>query len=144
MFPTELARLKTDYAKLTEKDQVFALSLLAQVARKGTLSDKQWPWVKTLAGRLDQPAAASAERNLGDLTELKALFAKAGEKIKFPHLLLRLSDTENLKVWIAGGRSKQPGSFSVITADAERKWAGRIMVDGTWQPSHDRLPLPTE
>jgi hypothetical protein len=138
MFPTELARLKTDYAKLSDKDQAFALSLLAQVARKGSLSDKQWPWIKTLAGRLDQPAAASADRKLGDLTELKAMFARAGEKIKFPHLLLRLNDTENLKVWIAGGRSKQPGSFSVVPADADKKWAGRIMVDGTWQPSQGR------
>ena len=89
MFTAELARLKTEYVRLPEKDQTFALSLLQQQARTGALSARQWPWVKKLVDRLDQPQDAAGPRNLGDQTELRAMFATAGEKIKFPHLLLR-------------------------------------------------------
>ena len=47
MFIAELARLKTEYVRLPEKDQSFALSLLRQQTSRG-LSAKQWPWVKKL------------------------------------------------------------------------------------------------
>ena len=69
------------------------------------------------------------------------MFATAGEKIKFPHLLLRHDRdgyAETLKVWIAGARSMQPGSFSVTTTAVAREWLGRIMQDGTWTPGHSR------
>lgn len=141
MFTAELARLKTEYVRLPEKDQTFALSLLQQQARTGTLSAKQWPWVKKLVDRIDQPPEATGPRNLGAQTELRALFAKAGEKIKFPHLLLRhVCDgyAETIKLWIAGARSMQPGSLSVTTTAVAREWLGRVMPDGTWTPGHTR------
>jgi len=141
MFTAELARLKTEYVRLPEKDQTFALSLLQQQARTGTLSAKQWPWVKKLVDRIDQPLEATGPRNLGDQAELRTLFAKAGEKIKFPHLLLRhVCDgyTETIKLWIAGTRSMQPGSLSVTTTAVAREWLGRVMPDGTWAPGHTR------
>jgi hypothetical protein len=131
MFETELARLKADYGKLPMKDQAFALSLLNQLARKGVLSPKQWPWIKTLADRIDPPAGP-APRKLGDLAQLKAMFAKAGEKLKFPHLMLQLDSGERVKLWIAGDRSSDPGALSVVTTD--REWIGRVLKDGTWAP----------
>lgn len=133
MFDTELARLKTDYHKLTDKDQAFALSLLSQQAQRG-LSAKQWPWIKKLADRIDAPEA-SAARHLGDPSALKALFAKAGEKIKFPHLLLHVGG-ETLKLWVAGDRSRTPGSLSVC--GPLRVWVGRVAQDGTWEPGHTK------
>jgi hypothetical protein len=136
MFTAELARLQAGYLRLPEKDQPFALSLLNQQARSG-LSAKQWPWVKKLVDRIDQPPEATGPRNLGDQSELRAMFATAGEKIKFPHLLLR-HDGETLKLWIAGSRSMHPGSFSVTTTALAREWLGHITQDGTWAPAHTR------
>ena len=141
MFTAELARLKTEYVRLPAKDQTFALSLLQQHASNGRLSDRQWPYIKKLVDRLDQPQGTEGPRNLGDQTELRALFAKAGEKIKFPHLLLphvRDGYTETIKLWIAGTRSMQPGSLSVTTTAVAREWLGRVMPDGTWTPGHTR------
>jgi hypothetical protein len=141
MFNAELTRLKTEYVRLSAKDQTFALSLLQQQARTGGLSNRQWPWVKKLVDRLDHPQETSGPRNLGDQTQLRAMFATAGEKIKFPHLLLRHDRdgyAETLKVWIAGARSMQPGSFSVTTTAVAREWLGRVMQDGTWTPGHTR------
>ena len=141
MFTAELARLKTEYVRLPAKDQTFALSLLQQHASNGRLSDRQWPYIKKLVDRLDQPQGTEGPRNLGDQTELRALFTKAGEKIKFPHLLLRhVCDgyTETIKLWIAGARSMQPGSLSVTTTAVAREWLGRVMPDGTWAPGHTR------
>jgi len=144
MFTAELARLKTEHVRLPEKDQSFALSLLQQHASNGRLSDRQWPYVKALVDRIDQPQGTVGPRNLGDQTELRALFAKAGEKIKFPHLLLRhVCDgyTETIKLWIAGARSMQPGSLSVTTTAVAREWLGRVMPDGTWTPGHTRSAI---
>jgi hypothetical protein len=138
MFDTELARLKADYGKLPMKDQEFALSLLGQLSRKGVLSSKQWPWIKTLADRIDQPKTSSTARNLGDLSELKAMFAKAGEKLKFPHLMLQLDTGEKIKVWIAGERSKEPGALSIVTMPPDKEWIGRVLQDGTWAPKATR------
>ena len=143
MFLAELARLKTEYVRLPERDQSFALSLLEQQTSRG-LSAKQWPWVKKLVDRIDQPPAATGPRNLGDQTALRALFATAALKVKFPHLLLRHAGdgySETLKVWIAGPRSIQPGSFSVTTTTTAREWLGRITQDGTWTPGHSRSAI---
>ena len=144
MFTAELARLKTEYVRLPAKDQTFALSLLQQQARTGALSPNQWPWVRKLVERIDQPANAAETRNLGDQTALRAMFAAAAPKIKFPHLLLRHDCgeyTETLKVWIAGPRSAQPGSFSVTTTAVSREWLGRIGRDGIWTPGHTRSAI---
>lgn len=144
MFTTELARLRTEYVRLPAKDQTFALSLLQQQARTGALSAKQWPWVKKLVDRIDQPATTTETRHLGDQTALRALFATAAAKIKFPHLLLHhdCGDfAETLKLWIAGPRSAQPGSFSITTTAVSREWVGRVMQDGTWAPGHSRSAL---
>jgi len=130
----EIARLRADHARLDSRDEEFALSLINQFDRRGALSVKQWPWVTKLVAKLDAPAGATAERNLGDLTELKAMFAKAGERIKFPHLLLRV-EAEPVKVWIAGPRSHAPGALSVATA-TDRRWVGRVETNGTWSPGH--------
>jgi len=142
MFIAELARLKTEYVRLPEKDQSFALSLLRQQTSRG-LSAKQWPWVKKLVDRIDQPAA-TGPRNLGDQTALRALFATAALKVKFPHLLLRHAGegfSETIKVWIAGARSAHPGSFAVASTAVSREWLGRITQDGTWTPGHSRSAI---
>lgn len=142
MFSNELARLRTEYVRLPEKDQSFALSLLRSATGGKSLSAKQWPWVKKLIDRIDQPAGSeTGPRNLGDQTALRALFAKAGDKIKFPHLLLsRPGDgyTDTFKLWIAGARAAEPGAFSIVTTSASREWIGRICNDGTWKPAHSR------
>jgi len=141
MFTAELARLKTEYVRLPEKDQTFALSLLQQHASSGRLSDRQWPFVKKLVERIDHPQPADGPRNLGDQTELRAMFATAAARLKFPHLLLRHAHdgySETLKIWIAGPRSMQPGSLSVTTTAVNREWLGRVLEDGTWAPGHTR------
>lgn len=144
MSATDLARLQTEYVRLPPKDQTFALSLLQQQSRTGKLSAKQWPWVTKLVDRIDHPQPVTEARNLGDQTALRAMFATAGAKIKFPHLLLRHDCgeyAETLKLWIAGARSSQPGSLSVVTTATNREWLGRVHQDGTWTPGHTRSAI---
>lgn len=138
MFDHEIAALQVGQHRLPERDRTFASSLLAQLGRRGTLSDKQWPWIKTLADRLaalDNPDAAKpAATSLGDMAPLMAMFARAAEKLKFPHLLLRLNETQRAKVWIAGSRARCPGSLTVVDADT-RERLGSIMPTGAWEPA---------
>ncbi len=50
----------TGASPLSAKDAEFAASLSKQYARRGELSDKQWPWVVKLTERATAPAPAKA------------------------------------------------------------------------------------
>jgi len=49
---TDLNELRVAWAELPEKNHEFVQSLIAQFDKHGHLSEKQWYWVRKLAGEL--------------------------------------------------------------------------------------------
>jgi hypothetical protein len=136
--------LKDNLAALSDYDNAFAASLLAQFAKKGSLSDKQWPWIDTLAERaltkalgLDVKPAANAV-DLGDFTGVIALFDKAKKHLKYPRVVLALTSGTEIALSVAGPTAKHPGTINVTTnaAYGDRTWFGRVTVAGKWDPSN--------
>lgn len=129
MFSAELSQLRANLSSLPARDQEFARSLLDQMDRRGSLSDKQWPWIKTLAARL--PGASAGVTTLGDPAALLQLFARAAATLQFPSIVMALPSGEAIKLWIAGPRSRAPGSVTVALRET-RVRLGTLNTDGTW------------
>jgi hypothetical protein len=132
--------------QLPAKDVDFALSLVTK-AKKYGISEKQAYWIDRLTkqakGELNQ---ARPQVEIGSLTAVAALFAKAGEHLAHPKIMLRVSDgmtPEGVAKWkvvklnVAGERAKVPGSINVASEGkyGEATWYGRITQDGKFSPS---------
>jgi Family of unknown function (DUF6011) len=84
--------------------------------------------------------------NVGDLSGILALFAKAKAHLKFPAIVLQASGNI-IRINVAGERAKVPGSLSVTGErgdDGRRAWFGRVLTDGTFQPSAEATPQITD
>lgn len=86
-------------------------------------------------------AAKSASTQVGDLSGVLALFAKAKEHLKHPAVVLSVPGVAGLaiRLSVAGPRARVPGSITVLDAEKGidgRDWFGRILTDGTYQPSN--------
>ena len=123
-----LLNLSKAMDKLDASSKEFAGSLLKQ-ARKRELSEKQWFWVNKLIDRANTPKAEEAQ--VGDLSAIMAMFTHAKGKLKWPKVHLQMNGAE-YRFNIAGSTAKVPGSLTVLRAT---KYAGRILQDGTFQPS---------
>jgi uncharacterized protein DUF6011 len=85
-------------------------------------------------------ASAKPEaKQVGDLSGVLALFAKAKTHLKYPAVVLSVPAVNvTLRLSVAGPRAKVPGSITVLDAVKGvdgRDWFGRITVDGTFQPA---------
>lgn len=102
-----------------------------------------------------QPKAAAAPQGpvVGDLAGIMALFARAGSHLKKPAVELGVPGfppDRALRVSVATDRAKFPGSLTLLTAAKfetgrdfpERKWLGRILVDGTLHTGRDLTGEP--
>jgi len=98
-----------------------------------------------------------AERPVGDLAGVLALFDRAATHLKHPAIVLAVPGLQPVDYWrdqpeanaavstglirltIAGAKAKVPGSVTVLAgernADDSRDWFGRVLRDGTYQPS---------
>ena len=145
--------LEATIGTLAQKDQIFAAQLIVKARRYGA-SEKQAYWIdrltKTAKGELAQPERPRIE--IGSLTAVNALFAKAGEKLAHPKIMLRVRNvsTEGIEGWsivklsIAGPKSKHPGSVNVTSEGSygNNTWYGRVGLDGRFCPSKDGERLP--
>lgn len=122
--------LATQYGKLPEKDQAFALSLLS-AEKNGRLSAKQSEWITRLAERINAPPKPAVTI---DTTSIRELFAKASSKLKFPKFTIQADDT-TLQFSIAGAKSKVPGAINVTDGGkfGSNTFYGRVLPDGEWQ-----------
>ncbi len=131
-------KLKSNLAALSEGDRKFASSLLDQLARKGSLSDRQWPWIAKLADRAVAGPPEQKTVEVGSMTGLVELLAAAGANLKYPKI--RLVTNEGLTVLLgkAGPKSKFPGTINVAGPGSfyDRAWYGRVAVDGTFHVAH--------
>lgn len=75
--------------------------------------------------------------DMGDLTPLLALFAKAGSHLKHPKINLDIPGTGPVVITVAGDRAKNPGTINIASPGSfgENTWYGRIGLDGSYTPS---------
>lgn len=133
--------LNTVHHQLPQRDRDFAVSLLDQYARKGSLSDKQWPYVErliaTAKGGPREPAKVVAAGGLG---AIHALFDKARKHLKHPAIVLAAPTSwtaaTELRISIAGEQSRQPGSVFVKERGGPAYY-GRVSLDGSFVPGRD-------
>jgi hypothetical protein len=130
--------LRAGVDKLPPRSQDFARSLLSQFARRGDLSDKQWPYVVKLACEATEGPAPQKSIAVGSMQPLVALFAKAKEHLKRPAVVLEADGVGEIRLSEAGQRARVPGSINVTTPGpfGERVWYGRVTVDGFFQPTN--------
>ena len=113
----------------------FALSLASQYARRGALSDRQWPWVHKLAVDADRPAQPA----LGSFPAIVAFFAVAVEGgLKRPKI--SFSTPMEVKLSLAGPRSRNAGSIHVAEGSYPGKYFGHIKPTGEFFPGRDYEP----
>lgn len=119
------------------RDVDFARSLVQQFNRKGTLSDKQWPYVIKLAKKATGQEEAPKSVDVGSMKPLIALFAKAKNHLKRPAIVLQNAEVGEIRLSEAGQTARVPGSINVTTPGSfgDRIWYGRITVDGSFQQS---------
>jgi hypothetical protein len=131
--------LRANITKLPESDQTFAASLLTQLDRKKSLSEKQWAWVAKLARR-----AADADKpkeQIGSLAAIMALFQRAASGLKRPQIILALRDAGiSIRLTIAGDRARFPGSINIVERGGEKTFFGRVKLDGTLDLREDAAP----
>lgn len=128
---------------LSDKDIDFMSSLNAQLGKKGSLSDKQWPWVVTLMERAhkkqfpEQYEAPKVETvTTGAMHGLIRLFKKAAPKLKYPAILLATSSGTAIRLYLAGPNSKTPGFVQIVRKD-DKEWLGRVSPEGEWEMSRE-------
>lgn len=124
-----LEALRQNIAKLAANDASFATSLLNQYDRRASLSPKQWAWVEKLAKRASKPVQPVEQ--IGSLAAIMALFARAGASLRRPAIILALPEGISIRLTIAGERARFPGSLNIVERGDEKRFFGRIKLDGS-------------
>lgn len=127
--------LRANLAKLSQRDQHFAASLLSA----GNPTDKQLHWIGVLAAKATQDSNPAPEAQVGDISATVSFLQRA--KAKHPALRIRLPETGRvIRLSVAGASAREPGSLTVVsdtekTAEGRRVWLGRVTQAGVFQPS---------
>jgi hypothetical protein len=131
-------RQAIDILKDKCKGSTFAMDLVAQHGSgKRGLTDRQWPWVHTLAVEAMEREAARAkisnteETTVGEMTGILDLFAKAKQHLQFPKIRLHLQGLGEIRLSVAGARARFPGSINVV--DGNKNWLGRVQLNGKYE-----------
>jgi hypothetical protein len=157
--PTELeTRLDQACRVLTAGSLSAAQSLLSQLRHKGSLSEKQYAFARSLCDRA-KPVAAPAPKApscppvqgrekiaLGDFAGMIALFDKAAaqksSKAYLPKVRL-LCEGEKIELTVAGSSARNPGTINVSTPGGRdnNTWFGRILRTGEFEVN-PRVTVP--
>ncbi len=131
-------KLKSNLNTLSEGDKKFASSLLNQLDKRGTLSDKQWPWIAKLADRAVAGPPKQKTATIGSMTGLVELLAAAGTNLKYPKIRLVTDNGLTILLGKAGPKSKFPGTINIAGPGSfyDRIWYGRVTVDGEFNIAH--------
>lgn len=125
----------------SKRDRAFADDLLHSLGQYGSLTDKQWWWVKKLAERtLVQPKKLS--ETLAPMAAVIKLFEAGSSRLKYPKVRLITEEGRRLRLNLAGKKSSRPGTVNVADASERvdqntgwRKWYGYINRDGVFHMS---------
>jgi hypothetical protein len=120
--------------RATQVDSAFGLGLVTQYDVKQSLSEKQWRWVHKLAVDATAPQAATGVQTL-ELNLIKVVamlhFAKRYGEIKYPAIRVELEGLPGVKLTLAGGEARFPGSVNIL---CNGRWMGRIHKRGNVEP----------
>lgn len=114
---------------MSPRSREFAGSLVAQYDQKGTLSERQWPWVFKLVEEQEAKAKAPPTPSFGDIGAIKSVFEAARERGWNTDLGLRFMgpNREKVKINPAKAHSANPGCYYVKVDD---EYAGKITPQG--------------
>lgn len=124
--------------KLGENDREFADNLIKGkwgFYARGFLTEKQARWIPVLIERAENADKPGPTCDV-DLSKVKSFLLSA--KPKAPKVWLRTADGRELKVYIAGPRSKVPGAVNFVLYTMEDwggrtdTWLGRVLDNGDW------------
>jgi len=131
----ELAsQLAIDDKRLSDRDQLFANSLLNQVKRG--LSQKQAYWLGVLVSRTNTSKNTKNIVELGSFTKVRGLLGHAKKWIKFPKIRLYLDENTTIQLFISRENTKYPNMVYVTKAKGY-KWYGYIDKEGKWTTSYN-------
>ncbi len=144
----QIEMLQKVVGNLKSKDAEFAQSMIDQFTRKGTLSDKQWPWVESLldramgSGEPQRQPEATVEGQFGVLTEM---FITARKHLKFPKIRFQVEGSR-IQFSLAGPKSKYAGSIMVTDGGSygSNEWYGAIDQEGHWRQPVKGVPANIE
>lgn len=103
------------------------------------VASTRWGFVYAVAPQAREPRV---EAQVGDVGGIMALFNRTAKRLKFPAIMLYIPGVDDIvvRVNVAGPRAKVPGSLTITgerSMDGTRPWYGRILQDGTYQPSRE-------
>lgn len=134
----KIQELKAGLSKLSERDRVFASSLVSQ-GEVHDLSQKQMYWVdKMIAKTQEVPMVSAQIENVKGIIEL---ISRPGSRLKSPKIRFLVSlfgfDTQaEFTLSIAGERSRYPGTINVTSGRyPDSVFYGRIHQNGDYEVS---------
>ena len=142
----QIATLKENLDVLPGDTKQFAQSLVRQFEKKGSLSEKQWPWVAKLIEQAECVGVPDFTKEtvvLGEFSGVIALFDKAKQHLKYPRIMLALPDGSPVGLSVAGPNSKYAGMVCVTDGQpyGSNKWYGPIAKNGSWDPAPKAEPI---
>ena len=123
----QLQLMRENTSKMTDRDKGFAISLYDSYKTRGSLSDKQWYWVKTLSDRV-----VGLEPVYGDFKAILVMFRIAGandkgKALKYPKVRLLTQEERYVQL---NFKPDQPNKIDVYVdgwqGHGYRKFAGWI------------------
>ena len=115
--------------KPIEKTNAFAMSLLDQYRRKGTLSERQWDTAEVVIHRFVETQKPKAKVDVSRIEGL--LHTAKGNGLKRP-----VFRADGLTLSLAGEKSRNPGAVYVKVGG---EYAGKVQ-DGQWHPVRTAMP----
>lgn len=144
-----VAALSDNLARLPRlRDRDFAMSLCNFYQNRGRLSENQERWLDILLERAQEtqsPVIANNMRvtietpsqnniNIGNLSGLLQLFARARQHLTRPAIVLNVPEMGLLRISVAGPNARVPGSLDITNQErpsyGRRPWYGRVHLDG--------------
>lgn len=138
-----LAERALEWARGLEAQEVktdFVHNVLV-IANAAYIEERSMGIAAAIVGIYHQNARRAAgvgqAAQVGDLKGLLGIFAKAGEKLKYPKIALQLDNGMPVVLAVAGANSKAPGTINVTDGGSygNNTWYGRVDVDGRFTPS---------
>jgi hypothetical protein len=137
--------IKNRVGELPANDRQFAYSLVGAALSPRGLTEKQAMWVRKMADRIVNPKKPTKPVEVGDVSGLVALFAKAkASGLQWPKLRAIMDNDTVLTLRLAGEKSSHTGQIMVTSGKQEnRLFYGRVDLKGAFhasqQPNDEQL-----
>jgi hypothetical protein len=136
------ARLKErldagEFGEPGSKGYGFAADMWTCILVPGKLTPGRRFYIHKLATEGNAPRHSAGQY---DLTGVLTLLRKAKQHLKFPALVLTLTDGTEAKVSLAGDKSKNPGAVYIASKAFRGPYYGKVQPDGNFYQGRDFKP----